>query len=45
LACYFCQTGDIQNAKNYLKKAFEIDPNYRIAALEDKDLKLLWDSL
>ena len=45
LACYFCQTGDIQNAKNYLKKAFEIDPNCRIAALEDEDLKLLWDSL
>jgi tetratricopeptide (TPR) repeat protein len=45
LACYFCQTGDIQNAKNYLKKAFEIDPNCRIAALEDKDLKLLWNSL
>ena len=21
LACYFCQTGDLQNAKNYLKKA------------------------
>ena len=25
LACYFCQTGEIQNAKNYLKRAFEID--------------------
>ena len=45
LACYFCQTGDIQNAKNYLKKAFEIDLNWRMAALEDEDLKLLWESL
>jgi predicted Zn-dependent protease len=45
LACYFCQTGEIQNAKNYLKKAFEIDLNLRIAALEDEDLKPLWDSL
>jgi tetratricopeptide (TPR) repeat protein len=45
LACYLCQTGDIQGAKNYLKKAFEIDSNWRIAALEDEDLKLLWDSL
>ena len=45
LACYFCQTGDIQNAKNYLKKAFEIDLNWRMAALEDEDLKLLWNSL
>ena len=45
LACYFCQTGDIQNAKNYLKEAFEIDSNWRMAALEDEDLKLLWESL
>ena len=45
LACYFCQTGDIQNAKIYLKKAFEIDLNWRMAALEDGDLKLLWESL
>jgi predicted Zn-dependent protease len=45
LACYFCQTGDIQNAKNYLKEAFEIDLNWRVAALEDEDLKLLWESL
>src|SRR6476646_5452795 len=34
LACYFCQTGDIKTAKNYLKKACEIDLNLRIAALE-----------
>ena len=45
LACYFCQTGDIQNAKNYLKKAFEIDSSWRMIALEDEDLKLLWNSL
>jgi hypothetical protein len=45
LACYFSQTGDIQAAKNYLKKAFEIDSNWRMAALEDEDLKLLWESL
>ena len=31
LACYFCQTGDIQNAKNYLKEAFVIDFNWRMA--------------
>jgi hypothetical protein len=45
LACYFCQTGDIETAKNYLKKAFEIDLNWRMAALEDEDLKPLWASL
>ena len=45
LACYFCQTGDIKTAKSYLKKAFEIDLNLRVAALEDEDLKPLWESL
>jgi tetratricopeptide (TPR) repeat protein len=45
LACYLCQTGDLQNAKNYLKKAFKIDLNWRMAALEDEDLKPLWESL
>ena len=45
LACYFCQTGDIENAKDYLRRAFGIDLNCRMAALEDEDLKPLWDSL
>jgi tetratricopeptide (TPR) repeat protein len=45
LACYLCQMGDIQIAKNYLKKVFEIDSNWRTAALEDEDLRSLWDSL
>src|SRR5215472_7007156 len=45
LACYFCQTGDIHNAKRYLRKAFEIDLRWRMAALEDEDLKVLWESL
>jgi tetratricopeptide (TPR) repeat protein len=45
LACYFCQTGEIEKAKNYLKKAFEIDSTWRIGALDDDDLKPLWGSL
>ena len=46
LACYHCQRGEIENAKRYLRQAFEIDPNWRKAALEDdEDLKPLWDSL
>jgi tetratricopeptide (TPR) repeat protein len=45
LACYFCQLGDLQSAKNYLKRAFEIDPNWRLQGLEDEDLKALWDSI
>jgi tetratricopeptide (TPR) repeat protein len=45
LGCYFCQTGDLKRAKNYLKKAFEIDPKCRVEALDDEDLKPLWESL
>jgi predicted Zn-dependent protease len=45
LACYFCQTGDIHNAKNYLKKAFGIDLSWRLVALEDADLQPMWDSI
>jgi hypothetical protein len=44
LACYFCQTGDIQGAKNYLKEAFDFDLSWRIAPLEEEDLKPLWES-
>jgi tetratricopeptide (TPR) repeat protein len=45
LACYYCQRGEIEKAKRYLRQAFEIDLNWRKAALEDEDLKPLWDSL
>jgi tetratricopeptide (TPR) repeat protein len=45
LACYFCQTGDMNTAKNYLKKALEIDLNWRITALDDPDLQPLWNDL
>jgi tetratricopeptide (TPR) repeat protein len=45
LACYFCQTEDLEIAKNYLKRTFEIDSNWRLQALDDEDLRPLWDSL
>jgi tetratricopeptide (TPR) repeat protein len=45
LACYFCQTADIEIAKSYLKKAFEIDSSWRVAALDDEDLEPLWKSI
>ena len=45
LACYECQLQDFYSAKKYLKKAFEIDADWRIAALEDEDLEPLWSSL
>ena len=45
LACYFCQLGNLETAKNYLERAFEIDSSWRLRALEDEDLGPLWDSL
>jgi tetratricopeptide (TPR) repeat protein len=45
LACYDCQLGQIPSAKQYLKQAFRIDRNWRLQALEDEDLKPLWDYL
>ena len=45
LACYDCQLGQIASAKQYLKQAFRIDPNWRSQALDDEDLKPLWDYL
>jgi tetratricopeptide (TPR) repeat protein len=45
LACYDCQLGRIESAKDYLKRAFEIDSNWRNAALDDEDLEPIWNSL
>lgn len=45
LACYFCQLGDLETAKEYLKRAFEIDSSWRLQALEDDDLRPLWETL
>ena len=45
LACYDCQLGLIASAKDYLKRAFEIEPEWRAAALDDEDLALLWNTL
>jgi tetratricopeptide (TPR) repeat protein len=45
LGCYDCQLGNLKSAKNYLKQAFKIDPNWRVAALDDKDLEPLWANI
>jgi tetratricopeptide (TPR) repeat protein len=42
LACYACQLGNLDEAKARLKQAFELEPKYRITALEDEDLEALW---
>lgn len=45
LGCYFCQLGDLETAKDYLRRTFEIDANWRVAALDDRDLAPLWNFL
>jgi len=45
LACYFCQLGELESAKEYLGKAFKIDPELAEMGVEDKDLEPLWDFL
>ena len=45
LACYECQLGRLEAAKSLLNKAFEIEPESRAAALDDEDLRPIWDSL
>ncbi|MGC3991639.1 MAG: hypothetical protein QM796_18510 [Chthoniobacteraceae bacterium] len=45
LACYACQLGDLESAKQFLQAAFKIAPGIRAMALEDEDLTPLWESL
>lgn len=44
-ACYETQLGNLSEAKGLLKKCFEKSRKYRGEALDDPDLKPLWDSL
>lgn len=41
LACYDCQLGQLDSARNFLNEAFQIDPAWRIQALQDEDLEPL----
>jgi tetratricopeptide (TPR) repeat protein len=45
LACYDSQLGNLDLAKTALARAFEIDEKLRLRALQDSDLKPLWESL
>jgi tetratricopeptide (TPR) repeat protein len=47
LACYECQLGRFEQAKNWLQKAFELGDARRmkLAALEDPDLEPLWKDI
>ena len=45
LACYDCVMGDVEVAKAHLQHVFKMSPGVRLMALEDEDLKAVWDSL
>ena len=45
LACYECQFGDLTKAKITLHRAFRLEPQYRVMALDDEDLKPLWETI
>jgi tetratricopeptide (TPR) repeat protein len=42
LACYECQLGNLDEAKKRLKQVFELEPGYRMKALEGEDLQVIW---
>jgi len=45
LGCYACLLGDMDNAKRFVGEAIKLDSKYKLMALDDADLKPLWDSL
>ena len=45
LACYLCQMGKPEIAKDVIRHAFDLDPKMRLAALDDEDLRPLWDEI
>ena len=45
LACYESQLGDVEVAKARLQHALNLEPKLRLRALEDEDLRPLWDAV
>jgi hypothetical protein len=43
LACYASVTGRMEDAQDRLGNAIELDKNVQILALDDEDLRPLWD--
>ena len=43
LACYASATGRMEDAKERLRNAIELDMDVRMLALDDEDLRPLWD--
>ena len=47
LACYACQMGQVDEARQWLKRAMKIGGNkkVKIRALNDEDLEPLWEEI
>ena len=43
LACYECQLGDVEVAKARLQRALKLETRMRQMALEDENLRAVWD--
>ena len=43
LACYASVAGRMEDAKERLRNAIELDKDVRVLALDDEDLRPLWD--
>jgi tetratricopeptide (TPR) repeat protein len=41
LACYACQLGRLDEARDKLAKAIQMEPSFKKAAIEDEDLKAI----
>jgi hypothetical protein len=45
LACYECQLGGLPKASKSLHRAFKLDPVMKVMALDDEDLRPLWEAM
>ena len=45
LACYECVMGNVAEARKRLRMACKIDKRFKAAALDEPDLKGLWDEI
>jgi hypothetical protein len=45
LACYYCLLGAMAEAKKRLSMACKMDKGWKEAALDDSDLKAMWDDI
>ena len=45
IGCYACLLGDIEEAKRRVERATELDPQFKLLALDDPDLEAMWKEI